>query len=87
MTETYVKDGIEYTVSNHRIRYNPEFHNNHYKAWTTNDIIYLCGMWRDSSMRDISLALGRTEGTCSAMIYRLKKRGEFDRYRKMFEEQ
>ncbi|BDR84910.1 hypothetical protein [Clostridium tetani] len=86
MAKTYVKDGIEYTSSNHRMIYNPEFHFKHNKAWTLKDIVYLCGMWESAKKRDIALALGRTEGTCMSKVYGLKKRGEFNRYKRMFKE-
>ncbi|BDR66693.1 hypothetical protein N072000002_09210 [Clostridium tetani] len=86
MAKTYVKDGIEYTSSNHRMIYNPQFHTKHNKAWTLKDIAYLCGMWESTKKRDIALALGRTEGTCMSKVYGLKKRGEFNRYKRMFKE-
>ncbi|HCL4447567.1 TPA: hypothetical protein N2D04_002631 [Clostridium botulinum] len=45
MAELITIDGLEYTKSNHRLRYNPEFHENHGKPFTKDDLIYMCSMW------------------------------------------
>ena len=73
MSKTVVIEGLEYTASNHRMRYNPEFHFNQGKPWTMKDILYLCGMWG-----------GRTESTCMTKVYELRKNGKFEEYRRMF---
>lgn len=83
-SEVLVKDGIAYTKSNNRMRYDPEYHENHGKLWTTKDIIYLCGMWKSAPTRTIALCLGRTESTCLTKVYKLKQRGQFEEFRKMF---
>lgn len=84
MTETKVKEGFEYTVSNYRLRYTPELHFNHQKSWTRKDLRYLCGMWGCISARSISMALGRTENVCMTMIHKLKKAGEFTGYKQEY---
>ncbi|WMJ79567.1 hypothetical protein RBU49_11770 [Clostridium sp. MB40-C1] len=86
MAKVYVKDGIKYTSSNRRMNYNSEFHDKHAQSWTLKDIIYLCGMWGTAKIRDISLALGRTEGACMTKAYDLKRKGEFNRYKKLFKQ-
>lgn len=87
IAKTYVKDGIEYTSSNHRMVYNPEYHDKHGQPWTLKDLIYLCGMWHSTKIKNIALALGRTEGTCMFKVYTLRKSGDFDRYKNMFKEE
>lgn len=82
-TKTYTVDGIEYTASNHRMRYNPEFHENHGKRFTRDDLIYMCSMWDGMKKADIALALGRTLGTVLAKKYELKKDGRFEYYKKL----
>lgn len=86
MSEIVVVDGIEYTKSNKRMRYNAELHDKHREPWTVKDQIYMCGMWGGAKARDISLALGRTEGTCMHRVAQLKKSGEFNKFKKMFKE-
>jgi hypothetical protein len=45
-------------------------------------------MWDSTQKkRDISLALGRTEGTCLTKVYLLKQNGKFARYKKRFDEE
>lgn len=81
MTKTYVEDGITYTASNHRMRYNPEFHENHGKPFTVQELIYMCSMWASTKKADIAAALGRTHGTVLSKAYDLRKSGEFEYYR------
>lgn len=85
MASTYVEDGIEYTASNHRMRYNPEFHENHGKPFTVKELAYMCAMWDGMKKADIAMALGRTHGTVLSKVYQLKKNGQFEHYRKMGE--
>lgn len=80
---TYVKDGIEYTSSNRRMRYNPEFHENHGKPFSKDDLIYLCSMWGSMQIADIALALGKTHSTVATKAYKLKKIGLFNYYKKL----
>lgn len=84
LAKTILIDGHEYTASNRRMRYNPEFHFNQGKPWTMKDILYLCGMWNGQKARDIAFALGRTESTCMTKVYDLRKAGVFETYKKKF---
>ena len=86
MAKVIILDGLEYTASNHRMRYNPEFHFNQGKPWTMKDVLYLCGMWGESKARDIAFALGRTESTCLTKIYELRKSKVFEEYREKFKQ-
>jgi len=86
MSEVIVIDGLEYTKSNHRLRYNPEFHENHGKHFTKEDYIYMCSMWDFMKKADIAMALGRTLGTVLSKKYHLKKLGLFDYYKNLGKE-
>jgi hypothetical protein len=79
----FVKDGIEYTASNRRMRYNPEFHENHGKPYTKDDFTYMCSMHGSMKLADIAMALGKTHSSVAAKFYYLKKIGLFDHYRKL----
>lgn len=61
MTRTFEEDRIEYTSSNHKMRYNPEFHENHGKAFTVKEFAYMCSICMKKA--DIAMDLGRTHGT------------------------
>lgn len=83
MTAVVIRDGIEYTASNSRMRYNPEFHENHGKPFTKDDYIYMCSMWDSMKKADIAMALGKTVGTVLSKKYYLKKVGLFEYYKKL----
>ncbi len=83
MSEVITIDGIEYTKSNRRMRYNPEFHPNHGKPFTTGDLIYMCSMWDSMKKANIAMALGRTHSTILTKAYELRKSGLFDYYKKL----
>lgn len=83
ITATYKVEGIEYTASNHRIRYNPDFHENHGRPWSDDDLAYLCASWDVMLKEDIAMALGRTHGTVLTKAHELKKSGKFEEYREM----
>ncbi len=85
MTEVIAIDGVEYTASNRRMRFNPDFHENHGKPWTTADLIYLCSSWDGAKKADIAMALGRTHGTVLSMAHSLRKNGQFEHYKKLGE--
>ncbi|MBY6877925.1 hypothetical protein EXM98_04165 [Clostridium botulinum] len=86
MSVSITIDGLEYTKSNHRLRYNPEFHENHGKPFTKDDLIYMCSMWDSMQKADIAMALGRTHGTILSKKYYLKKIGLFDYYKRLGKE-
>lgn len=83
MAETFVQDGLEYTASNRRMRYNPEFHENHRKPFTKEDLIYMCSMWDSMKKADIAMALGKTHGTVLSKAHLLRKNGRFEYYKKL----
>lgn len=85
MVKRYERDGVVYSASNHRMCYDPEFHENHGKAWSQNDLIYLCKSWDGMKKADIALALGRTHATILQKAYELRKNGDFDKFKEMEE--
>ena len=86
MAQIEVINGLEYTKSNHRLRYNPEFHENHKKPWCQEDLVYMCSMWEGMKKADIAMALGRTISTVLSKKYELKKSGMFDYYKNLGKE-
>ncbi|NFM30656.1 hypothetical protein FDC02_04970 [Clostridium botulinum] len=86
MAKIITIDGLEYTKSNHRLRYNPGFHENHGKLFTKDDLIYMCSMWDSMKKADIAMALGRTHSTILSKKYYLKKIGLFDYYKRLGKE-
>ena len=83
MTKTYTEEGIEYTSSNRRMRYNPEFHENHGKPFTTKELAYMCSVYHSKKKADIAMALGRTHSTILSKAHELKKAGLFEHYKNM----
>ena len=68
-----------------RMKYNPEYHENHGQNWGDEDLIYLCSMHDVMKRKNLSMALGRTETTVSTKLYMLKKhkRRLYETYRKL----
>ena len=81
--DVYEIDEIQYTASNNRMRYNPEFHENHGKPWRVNELIYMCSMWEGTKKATIAAALGRTHGTVLSKANQLRRSGEFYKYKEM----
>lgn len=81
--ETYEVDGIKYRKSNHRMIYNPEFHENHGKRWSEEDKAYLVQMRPAMKWAYLSLALGRTHDVCADKYYELKKQGKLEYYKNL----
>lgn len=67
-----------------RLIYDPAIHFNHYKEWTTKDLIYLCGVYEIDKKRDLSISFGRTEGAIFKKANVLKKEGLFEKYKKLY---
>lgn len=86
MPEIIIIDGLEYTKSNHRLRYNPEFHENHNEPFTKDDLIYMCSMWDPTKKADIAMALGRTLSATYNKKRSLVKYGLFEYYKKLGKE-
>lgn len=81
--EAYTIEGINYYKSNHRMMYNPNFHENQYKPWSNEDLAYLVQMRPAMKWKDLCMALGRTQSTCMNKYYMLKKKGLIDYYKNL----
>ncbi len=73
---------MQATIGN-RLPYDPVLHPNHKKPWTASDLEYLCKYYELDGMRYMSYALGRTEGTITEQIKRLKQSGKFEYYKNL----
>ena len=71
---------------NNRMKYDPEFHDNHRAPWSKADLVYLCKMYDSMSKEDLSFALGRTHSTILSKAHHLRKNGKFDYYKNLEEE-
>ncbi|MEG0023707.1 MAG: hypothetical protein RR756_06185 [Cetobacterium sp.] len=81
--ETYLKEGIEYCKSNHRMVYNSEFHDNHGLPWEEEDLAYMVQMRPSMKWKDLCLALGRTQNVCMHRYHKLKKLGKLEYYKNL----
>ncbi|TKH40310.1 DNA-entry nuclease [Paenibacillus polymyxa] len=77
-------DGITYDKLG-RMQYHPDFHPNHHKPFSREELIYLCKYWGVDDRRTMSYALGRTECTLSSKVTNLKKSGKFNYYKSLEE--
>lgn len=59
-----------------RMLYNPEFHPNHRKPFTKDDLIYLCKFYEFAGTREMSFALGKTEKTVANKVADLRNSGD-----------
>ncbi|UOQ93396.1 DNA-entry nuclease [Halobacillus shinanisalinarum] len=63
-----------------RMKYHPDFHPNHGKKMTNDEISYMCRFWETDGAKSIAAALGRTEKTLMSKVSMLRKQGRFDYY-------
>ncbi len=76
------EDNIQYDRHG-RMMYHPEFHPNHGRRMTEEELEYLCKYCEVDSWRHLSFALGRTEHTLRSKVNSLKKRGLYEYYKKL----
>lgn len=77
-----LEDAIQYDNFG-RMKYHPDFHPNHGKPITEEDLEYLCKFWEIDHRRSISFALGRTEHTLQTKVHDIRKQGLFDHYKNL----
>ena len=58
-----------------RMKYNPLYHPNNGKIYTTEEKEYLLKYYESIGPKEISLALGRTENSVTSKYISLKKKG------------
>ncbi len=77
MTSEKTSNTIEYT-SDGTMKFNPEFHHNHGKRFTEEELEYLCKFYQADGAKVISLALGRTEKVVATKVSSLRKKKRAD---------
>ncbi|MGF7049128.1 hypothetical protein J2T13_003636 [Paenibacillus sp. DS2015] len=76
-------DGIEYDGFK-RMKFHPDFHFNHGKPFTMDDLEYLCTFYEIDDIRTLAFALGKTEHVCRTKYAILKKAGLVEYYRNRY---
>lgn len=66
-----------------RMKYHPEFHFSHGKAFTESDLEYICKFYEVDHTRDIAFAIGKTEHTIRSKVDQLRKKGLFEHYKNL----
>jgi hypothetical protein len=66
-----------------RILYHPEYHTEHGKPYSEEDLEYLCKFCQVDGLKIMSWALGRPETSISNKLRELKKSGKFTYYQKL----
>lgn len=66
---------LEYDTQG-RIKYNPELHDRQGLPWSEEETEYLIKWYDIIGMEEMSLALGRTEGTVASKVCRLQRQGK-----------
>ncbi|MGG3871414.1 DNA-entry nuclease [Brevibacillus laterosporus] len=67
-----------------RMKYHPDFHTNQGKPWSTEELQYLCRFYDHDHGRAIAFALGRTETTLRTKVDLLKRKGMFEYYKHLW---
>ncbi|WP_255298416.1 DNA-entry nuclease [Brevibacillus dissolubilis] len=75
-------EGIEYDEQG-RMKYHPEFHPNHGKRFSIEELEYMCKFYEYDSVRTMALALGRTEATIASKVRELRQAGKFEYYKNL----
>lgn len=70
---------------NCRLSYDPEICTRHYQGYTTKELSYMCYWYGTISSREIALALGRTQKSVLNKVVRMKKSGQFEEYKRLYE--
>lgn len=73
---------IEYDPSG-RMRYHPEFHENHGKPFTEEELCYLAKFFKHDGGQMISFALGKTEQVVKVKYRLLEKERKLSYYRSL----
>lgn len=66
-----------------RMKYHPDFHENHRKKWSEEDMEYLCKFETVDDLETLGLALGRTKATVAEKLSLLKENGQYNYYRNL----
>jgi len=66
-----------------RIKYHPDFHENHGQKFTEDDLCYLAKFYKHDGRRAMSFALGKTEVVIQNKYFDLVKSGLIEHYKNM----
>lgn len=66
-----------------RMKYHPEYHENHGKPFKLDELIYLCKYWETDGAQSLSLGLARTEKALYQKVSDLKKNNQFEYYKNL----
>ncbi len=66
-----------------RMNYHPDFHFNHCKTMSEEELEYLCKFWEFDNCRTVAFALGRTEHSLDSTVNKLKKSGLYEYYKNL----
>lgn len=69
------------------MKYHPDYHHNHRKKMTVEELKYLCKFYGYDHLRSLAFALGRTEATLQVTLENLKKEGKIEYYRRLWDQQ
>lgn len=72
-------------ATTYRMLYDSEVCVKHYQSYTTTDLKYICRWYGVISSREIALALGRTQKSILNKAEKMKKSGEFEKFKLMYE--
>ena len=82
---TVVDESVEYDRYG-RMKYHPDYHFNHGKPFTRNEMIYIAKYY-DFDGRDlVGLALGRTPHTIQTKVSKMKLNGQWELYKTLDED-
>lgn len=68
---------------NGNLMYHPDYHPNHGKPYTDEELEYLCKFYGCDDMRSISFALGRPEASLQTKLTKIKKVGKIEYYKRL----
>lgn len=60
---------------------------NKYKPFTVYDMTYICKFWEVDGMELMAAAFGRSPKSLAELVRRLKRNGQFDQYRRLWDQQ
>ena len=78
-------DHVEYDKYG-RLKYHPDFHPNQGQPLNDEEKEYLCNFYGIDTVKSLSLALGRLEGTIKYQYEQLKDNGQVDFYKMRYQE-
>lgn len=79
-TTPVIDTTIEYD-SLGRMKYHPDYHTNHRKPFTEDELSYLAKYYESDGRLNMSLALGGTEATVAMKVCELRKKGLWNYYK------